>query len=215
MLLLIAVLAATGAQAQVDLHGILTTGNHTARVDSVSLEVGGAQMFLTPGWGGDPGVVDSFDFPSLPIWPIMAVIFGDVDGAMTITLCAPFVPDTWYVIGDPGPGETRVLFWRSAGIKELPGVGARSALSVTPSVLTGHALVRGQVSAGRPFSLSVFDAAGNTVRTFRAAPDPAAGVVEAVWRGRDDAGRVLPEGVYFCRLATGGAVAVRKVLIAR
>jgi hypothetical protein len=44
MLLLIAVLAATGAQAQVDLHGILTTGNHTARVDSVSLEVGGAQV---------------------------------------------------------------------------------------------------------------------------------------------------------------------------
>jgi hypothetical protein len=35
----------------------------------------------------------------------------------------------------------------------------------------------------------------------------------ARWDGRDDAGRLVPAGVYFCTLAVGGETATRKMLL--
>jgi len=56
--------------------------------------------------------------------------------------------------------------------------------------------------------LELVDAAGNTVRTF-----PAAASVR--WAADDDAGRALPEGIYFCRLTAGQTAIVHKLILAR
>ncbi len=60
--------------------------------------------------------------------------------------------------------------------------------------------------------LVVYDAAGRRVKTledgFRNA-----GPQQAVWDGRDDAGRVVSSGVYFARLTASGEVRTRKMVL--
>jgi hypothetical protein len=52
-------------------------------------------------------------------------------------------------------------------------------------------------------SLWIFDAAGRTVRRLLQEDTVTAGRHSAVWNGRDDAGRQVAAGVYFCRLRAG------------
>ena len=60
--------------------------------------------------------------------------------------------------------------------------------------------------------LVVYDAAGRKVKTledgFRNA-----GPQQAVWNGRDDAGRPVSSGVYFARLKASGEVRMRKMVL--
>ncbi len=63
--------------------------------------------------------------------------------------------------------------------------------------------------------LVVYDALGREVRRFPIGALPASGA-EIVWDGRDDAGRVLPAGVYYYRLVhAGGRSAARRTMIIR
>jgi len=62
-------------------------------------------------------------------------------------------------------------------------------------------------------SLRLYDAGGRRVRTLVSGALPA-GTHRAVWDGLDDAGRRLPSGLYFCRLASGGDVDQRRVVLA-
>jgi beta-glucanase (GH16 family) len=54
-----------------------------------------------------------------------------------------------------------------------------------------------------PVRLVVVDVSGRLVRTLAAGEVTAAGRHAVVWNGRDDAGRVVAAGVYFCRLDAG------------
>jgi hypothetical protein len=63
-----------------------------------------------------------------------------------------------------------------------------------------------------PVRLAVYDAAGRRIATVvDAVQDP--GRHEAVWNGRGPDGARLRSGVYFARLAFGGEVRVRKILL--
>jgi hypothetical protein len=87
-----------------------------------------------------------------------------------------------------------------------PGV-AVTRLSVQPSIGRGPFRVCCQEPTA---DLTVHDRAGRLVRTL--VPDPA-GV--ATWDGRDDAGRVLSAGVYFCRFSTGDYRSTEKLVLQR
>jgi hypothetical protein len=67
-------------------------------------------------------------------------------------------------------------------------------------------------SAGEA-SLRLFTADGRLARTLFDGPAPA-GARRIDWDGRDDAGRRLPSGVYFCRLEAGGKVLARRLVLA-
>jgi hypothetical protein len=58
----------------------------------------------------------------------------------------------------------------------------------------------------------VHDAAGNVIRSLSCTAE-ANGAATATWNREDEFGRLVPEGVYFCRYAASGVVAVRKVLV--
>lgn len=60
--------------------------------------------------------------------------------------------------------------------------------------------------------LTVHDAAGRCVRNLQTGKLDA-GDHQIEWRGRDDGGRQLSSGVYFCRLKCGGFAATRKVVL--
>jgi len=62
--------------------------------------------------------------------------------------------------------------------------------------------------------VEVCDIAGRHVRTL-ATGVWAAGVRTLQWSGEDDAGRLLPPGLYFVRAKAQGVVATRRVVLAR
>jgi flagellar hook assembly protein FlgD len=61
-------------------------------------------------------------------------------------------------------------------------------------------------------SLTIHDTLGRTVRTLVDGLVPA-GAHEVVWDGRDEAGNVAANGVYFSRLQVGEAVRTGKMLL--
>ncbi len=63
-----------------------------------------------------------------------------------------------------------------------------------------------------PIQLGVFDAMGRRVRTL-AEGDRSPGTFSIEWDGRDDLGRRVAPGVYFCRMAGNGQAAGRKILL--
>lgn len=92
--------------------------------------------------------------------------------------------------------------WSAAGVtlRSFPNpFGAETTLELAPS-------------AGDARELLVFDASGRLVR--RIGAEFVAGLRGVRWDGRDDAGRLLPSGVYFARVAgISGTSAVRLQIV--
>jgi choice-of-anchor B domain-containing protein len=63
-------------------------------------------------------------------------------------------------------------------------------------------------------TLAIYDVTGRRVRRL-VAGTLAAGRHEAIWDGRDDAGRALASGVYFCRMAAGTRVETRRMVLVK
>ncbi len=72
------------------------------------------------------------------------------------------------------------------------------------SVATGGAVV----------DIRIFDVAGRMVRTLVDGRQDA-GVHSVVWDGRDEHGRSMPSGVYFCRMRSGDYSQTRKIVLAK
>jgi hypothetical protein len=60
--------------------------------------------------------------------------------------------------------------------------------------------------------LEIFDLSGRKVRTL-ADEDLGSGRHERTWQGRDDRGRLVPSGAYYCRLEAGGVVEMQKMVL--
>ncbi len=83
-----------------------------------------------------------------------------------------------------------------------------------PNPFNGTTTIAYSVGERSDIELGIFDPAGRSVRVLvRAAREP--GRYHAVWDGRDDAGRDVASGVYFCRIKTGSYSQTRKVVYVR
>jgi hypothetical protein len=83
-----------------------------------------------------------------------------------------------------------------------------------PNPVRGEASVAFALPRAGTVRLRVFDVRGRCVRTLLDG-HAQAGEAVAIWRGRDDRGRQLPDGVYFTRLEHGGQTLTRKLLLVR
>jgi hypothetical protein len=83
----------------------------------------------------------------------------------------------------------------------------------TPNPFNPETTIRFEAATGGERArLAVYDAEGRLVRTLfdgMAGPGPET----VTWDGRDDAGRRLASGVYYCRLASGGSSATRAMVL--
>jgi hypothetical protein len=70
-----------------------------------------------------------------------------------------------------------------------------------------------RLSQAGPVSLSFMNASGAVVRGLLPAASGSTGSGRVQWDGRNDAGRVLPSGVYFCRIQAGRQTEVKKTLL--
>jgi len=64
-------------------------------------------------------------------------------------------------------------------------------------------------------NLKVYDATGRLIKTLVKAQSPEPKTYTIKWDGRDDKGNLLPSGVYFIRLETGGITETEKVILTR
>ncbi|RKZ14134.1 hypothetical protein DRQ50_09500, partial [bacterium] len=65
----------------------------------------------------------------------------------------------------------------------------------------------------RKVSLKIFDVSGRLVKTLIGDGMVGAGRNEVVWQGRDDSGRLVATGVYFCRLEAGNFSETRRMTL--
>jgi hypothetical protein len=83
-----------------------------------------------------------------------------------------------------------------------------------PNPFNPHTTISYQVSLSGDVSLTIYNVLGERIRVFSFA-DQSAGQHRLIWDGRNDAGRLVASGLYFCRLDVGGVTKTRKMVLLR
>jgi len=201
--------------AQTPFTGVINANSNLTVVDTAILNVlTTTDTELTSGWMASGNQMDTFKFPDLTAWPNKVTLIGTIMGIPNTSVFTAPLPDTWYQFQSGSPIAPLVKFTSPpSGLEESRSAfGPLQRLNVSPSVVTGQMTVRLQpVGTGRPV-VDIHDAVGNVVRSLDCAAGTN-GVATATWNREDEFGRLVPEGVYFCRYAASDVVAVRKVLV--
>jgi hypothetical protein len=195
--------------ANADFIGVIDPGTTVTRVDSVTTTTPD-MTFITDGWGTTP--MDTWTFAGVS-YPEFVTVHGIVQGFPVHRPYRHPATDTWLPIG-MGVVTSHVWWHGDLGVEESKSVAEPlQRLAVSPSVVTGQMTVRLQhVDVSRPV-VEIHDAVGNVIRSLNCTAG-ANGTATATWNREDSYGRIVPEGVYFCRYAASGTAAVRKVLVA-
>ena len=209
-------LAAFGiGHAQTPFTGVINPNTNLTMVDTAILNVlTSTDTFLTTGWIASGTQLDTYKFPDLAAWPSKVTLIGTIMGMPNSSVFQSPLPDTWYRFQSGSPIAPFVKFFSTpTGVEESRSAfGHLQRLNVSPSVVTGQMTVRLQpVGKGRPVVV-IHDAVGNVVRSLDCTTG-GDGIAGATWNREDEFGRLVPEGIYFCRYAASGVVAVRKVLV--
>jgi len=195
--------------ANADFIGVIDPRTTVTRIDSL-VTTSPDMVFPTVGWGTHTPM-DTFTFTGVS-FPATITMHGTVQGFPVHKLFTHPQPDTWFPVS-MGVVTSYVWWHGDVGVAESKsGAEARQRLVVSPSVVTGQMTVRLQPVGTGSAVVDIHDAAGNVIRSLNCTAG-ASGTATATWNREDDFGRLVPEGVYFCRYAAAGAAAVRKVLV--
>jgi len=199
--------------ASIGFNGVVDPNTYTVQVQSAIVYAPTYDSFAVTGWNG-PGI-DTFDFPrNIANWPDSVKLISTINSMPSISMFRAPVANVWYDFTYGGIVKPKALFFETAANLEegRSAIGHPQRLSVSPSVVTGRMMIRLQpAGTGRPV-VAIHDAVGNVVRSLGCTAT-ANGFATATWNREDEFGRLVPEGVYFCRYAASGVVAVRKVLV--
>ncbi len=201
--------------AQIAFNGVVDPNTYNVIVDSATVFISPTvTTYPTPGWQATGTTHDTFPFPTLTSWPDSVKLIGSVNVMPNVSMFPSPVPNVFYRFNFGSPVAPRALFFEGPVNVAEPrtAIGPLQRLNVSPSVVTGQMTVRLQPAGpGRPV-VEIHDAVGNVVRSLGCTAG-ANGIATATWNREDGLGRLVPEGVYFCRYAASGVVAVRKVLV--
>lgn len=115
----------------------------------------------------------------------------------------------WYI------DDVAVTSYTNASAVEAWTAPPRAGLGrVSPNPIGSNAEILFTLPGARSVRLHILDLEGRVVRTLADGP-ALAGEHRIRWDGRDESGRPLGSGVYFCRLKAGDAVETRKLTLAR
>lgn len=148
------------------------------------------------------------------------------------TVISNNITDTLYSFTGKSPdryyyrvrGHNVAWDWNAQGPLEDIQVGATAVAGPVPEVLhtalrlgganpsRTTASLRYTIGKPGPARLLVYDATGREVRTL-ASGSANAGRYSASWDGRDDAGRLVPAGVYYCRLEADETATARVTIV--
>ena len=83
-----------------------------------------------------------------------------------------------------------------------------------PNPFNPSTRVRYQLSSRGPVNMRVYNVAGQLVKTLVGSVQEA-GYYEVKWDGRNNGGRVVSSGIYFCRIDTPGYEKSMKMVVIR
>jgi len=105
-----------------------------------------------------------------------------------------------------------VVVWPPTGIEEPGRLPTAFALDrALPTPFTGSTVIRYALPRAADVNLSVYSSTGALVRQLAATNRPA-GFHRSVWDGRDDRGKTVSRGVYYCRMTAGEFRAMKKLV---
>ena len=111
--------------------------------------------------------------------------------------------------------DIQSLYDLSTGVKDITNSGVPLEYGLMqnyPNPFNSQTNINYVIKAPGKVTLEIYDALGTRVKVlyneFRAA-----GSYTAMWDGKDDQGKSIASGVYFCRLNAGGAIKVKKMLL--
>lgn len=194
---------------QVDLHGMVSNrfgvgaritviAGALRQVREVGTGEGGfSQNSLTASFGlGSAAVVDSL----IVRWPWRA---SQAHTGLPVNRRLTIVE---------GGGVTNV---REPDVPAWPALDDVALLPVAPNPFNPMTSIPYDLPRAAAVRLTIHDAAGRLVRTLIADTREMPGRHVAPWDGRDEAGRTVGSGVYFCRLDAGGEVRRGKMVLLR
>lgn len=198
--------------AQIAFYGVVDPNTYNVQVISAVLYVTPTvDTITTTGWGGT--AIDTFRFPDIAAWPDSVQLTASIGPVPNVTMFKTPVPNVWYDFAVGSINKPRALFFDGVANVEEPGsLEPLRRLEVSPSLVTGQMTIRLQPAGTARPVVEIHDAVGNVVRSLGCTAG-AGGIATATWNREDEFGRLVPEGVYFCRYAASGVVAVRKVLV--
>jgi len=105
---------------------------------------------------------------------------------------------------------------RDEGVQGRSGPGAlvTRLLGSAPNPFGRVTAINYQLGGAGAVVLTLHDVTGRTVRRLASGPQPA-GFHSVVWDGKDDKGRALPAGVYYCRMQAGATTETKRVTLVR
>jgi hypothetical protein len=134
-------------------------------------------------------------------WTMVTGILDETANSMTIA----------------GQASVARLTLRAGYVSSVGGdvIAARTGfVSLFPNPFNPTTHVTFDLAKAGPVDVAIYDVRGQLVRTL-ATGTMNSGRHDLVWQGRDDAGRSVASGVYFCRLSADGGTQSRKMILAR
>jgi hypothetical protein len=117
------------------------------------------------------------------------------------------------------PADQRLLIQEEFSEQEVVGVEtvAPVALAVRnyPNPFNPQTTITYELPAAGEVQLGIYDLRGRTVRTLVDGASMPVGRHDVVWNGRNDAGRQVATGVYFCRVRTESGTAVHRLTLVK
>jgi hypothetical protein len=106
-----------------------------------------------------------------------------------------------------GEGKTQIWEIETPSIPDARGPSGRPLISWLyqnyPNPFSYKTTIKYLIAGlADKVSLRIYDVSGRVVKDFTKVLNPEPGVYSVVWDGRDDQGRLLPSGIYFCELIT-------------
>lgn len=99
------------------------------------------------------------------------------------------------------------------GVAETPA--SFRLLGAAPNPFNPRTTIRYDLPRDGRVSLRVYDLSGRLTRTLMDGDEVSAGRREAVWDGRNETGRQVAAGIYFCRLEAGAYIETKRMTLIR
>jgi hypothetical protein len=153
------------------------------------------------------------------VTPIPLNFLADSEDTVLVDSSAP-ASALYYIVTARDVHDNQSLASNEAAVSPVTGAGdippmaSLTVLQNHPNPFAGVTRFAVGLPAASVVSLEVYDVAGRRARS-QSLPRQAAGWQRVTFDGRDDAGGILANGVYFCRVTAGGAAVTHKIVIAR
>jgi hypothetical protein len=103
----------------------------------------------------------------------------------------------------------------ASGIEDLVGNAVLGLMPGRPNPFVDETAIVFGLEKGAAVDLAIYDVSGRCVRRLASRTPYAAGVHQLIWKRSDDTGRLLPSGVYVCRLRAGEEITTSRLVVLR